>query len=45
MEGLSDPLIHMDHHPLVLADGIVALLDALADPVQEGRADDLKVYQ
>ena len=45
MEGLCDPLIHMDHHALVLADGVVALLDALADPVQERRADDLWVYQ
>ena len=41
MEGLSDPLIHMDQHSLLLADGFVALLDALADSVEEWRADDL----
>ena len=41
VEGLGDPLIHVDHHALVLADGIVALLDAMADPLEEGLADDL----
>ena len=40
MEGLGDPLIHVDQHALLLADGVVALLDALADPVQERRPDD-----
>lgn len=40
MKGFSHSLIHLDQHALLLADGIVARLDGLADPVEEWFPDD-----
>ena len=40
MECPRDPGVHVDEHALLSGHGVVAFLDALADPVLERRPDD-----
>ena len=44
MEGSRNRRVHADQHVLLCRDEVVTLLDLIADPIQEGLADDRRAY-